>query len=55
MGQKRVLYAAQARREWSRVIPGSDDEVEMEVACRSDLALRGIGEHHQGMEADWAL
>ncbi len=42
MGQGRVLYAAQATREWSRVIPGSDDEAEMKVACRSVLASRGI-------------
>lgn len=34
MGQGPVLYAAQATREWSRVIPGSDDESEMKVACR---------------------
>lgn len=33
MGQGRVLYAAQATREWSRVIPGSDDESEMNIAC----------------------
>lgn len=34
MAQGRVLYAAQATREWSRVIPGSDDEAEMKIACR---------------------
>lgn len=34
MGQGAMLYAAQATREWSRVIPGSDDEAEMKVACR---------------------
>ncbi len=42
MGQGRVLYASQATREWSRVIPGSDDESEMKIACRSVLASRGI-------------
>ena len=40
MGQGRVLYAAQATREWSRVIPGSDDESEMKIACRTVLASR---------------
>ena len=35
MGEGRVLYAAQATREWSRVIPGSDDEHEMKLACRA--------------------
>lgn len=34
MAQGRVLYAAPATREWSRVVPGSDDDAEMEVACR---------------------
>lgn len=42
MGQGRVFYAARATREWSRVIPGSDDESEMKIACRSVLASRGI-------------
>ena len=32
--QGRVLYAAPATREWSRVVPGSDDDAEMKVACR---------------------
>jgi hypothetical protein len=35
MAQGRILYAAQATREWSRVIPGSDDDAEMKIACRS--------------------
>lgn len=30
-----VLYAAPATREWSRVVPGSDDDAEMKVACRT--------------------
>jgi hypothetical protein len=30
-----VLYAAPATREWSRVVPGSDDATEMKVACRT--------------------
>ena len=34
MAQGFVLYAAPATREWSRVVPGSDDDVEMKVACR---------------------
>jgi hypothetical protein len=34
MAQGRVLYAAPATREWSRVVPGSDDDAEMKVACR---------------------
>ncbi|TKB68703.1 MAG: hypothetical protein E8D52_06820 [Nitrospira sp.] len=34
MAQGLVLYAAPATREWSRVVPGSDDDVEMKVACR---------------------
>ena len=34
MGQGRVWYAAPATREWSRVVPGSDDDAEMKVACR---------------------
>jgi hypothetical protein len=34
MGQGRVLYATPATREWSRVVPGSDDDAEMKVACR---------------------
>lgn len=39
MAQGHVLYAAPATREWSRVVPGSDDDAEMKVACRQ--ALRG--------------
>ena len=35
MAQGRVLYAAAATREWSRVVPGSDDDAEMKVACRT--------------------
>ena len=35
MAQGRVLYAAPSTREWSRVVPGSDDDTEMSVACRS--------------------
>ena len=35
LAQGRVLYAAPATREWSRVVPGSDDDVEMKVACRT--------------------
>lgn len=34
MAQGHMLYAAPATREWSRVVPGSDDEAEMKVACR---------------------
>ncbi len=34
MAQGLVLYAATATREWSRVVPGSDDDTEMKVACR---------------------
>jgi hypothetical protein len=34
MAQGRVLYAAPATREWSRVVPGSDDDAEMKVACQ---------------------
>lgn len=34
MARGRVLYAAPATREWSRVVPGSDDDAEMKVACR---------------------
>lgn len=34
MAQGSLLYAAPATREWSRVIPGSDDAAEMKVACR---------------------
>lgn len=34
MGQGRVLYAVPATREWSRVVPGSDDDAEMKIACR---------------------
>ena len=34
MAQGRLLYAAPATREWSRVVPGSDDDAEMKVACR---------------------
>lgn len=34
MGLGRVLYAAPATREWSRVVPGSDDDAEMKIACR---------------------
>lgn len=41
MGQGRVLYAAQATRAWSRVIPGSDDEREMKVACRAVKSTLG--------------
>jgi len=37
--QGRVLYAAPATREWSRVIPGSDDDAEMKVACRTVLPM----------------
>ncbi|MDH4155409.1 MAG: hypothetical protein OEV01_16665 [Nitrospira sp.] len=33
--QGRVLYAAPATRAWSRVVPGSDDDAEMKVACRT--------------------
>jgi hypothetical protein len=40
MGQGPMLYAAQATREWSRVIPGSDDDTEMKIACRSALGSR---------------
>jgi len=35
MAQGPVLYAAPATREWSRVVPGSDDDTEMKVACRT--------------------
>ena len=35
MAQGRVLYAAPATREWSRVVPGSDDHAEMNIACRT--------------------
>jgi hypothetical protein len=35
LAQGRVLYAAPATREWSRVVPGSDDDAEMKVACRT--------------------
>lgn len=38
LAQGRVLYAAPATREWSRVIPGSDDDAEMKVACRTVLS-----------------
>lgn len=34
MAQGPMLYAAPATREWSRVVPGSDDDAEMKVACR---------------------
>ncbi len=34
MAQGPVLYAAPATRQWSRVVPGSDDDAEMKVACR---------------------
>lgn len=34
MAQGRVLYAVPATHEWSRVVPGSDDDAEMKVACR---------------------
>jgi hypothetical protein len=34
MARGRVLYAAPATREWSRVVPGSDDDAEMKVACQ---------------------
>jgi len=41
LAQGPVLYAAPATREWSRVVPGSDDDTEMKVACRTVLpALR---------------
>lgn len=35
LAQGPVLYAAPATREWSRVVPGSDDDAEMKVACRT--------------------
>lgn len=35
LAQGPVLYAAPATREWSRVVPGSDDATEMQVACRT--------------------
>jgi len=35
LAQGQVLYAAPATREWSRVVPGSDDDTEMKVACRT--------------------
>jgi len=35
LAQGRVLYAAPATHEWSRVIPGSDDDAEMKIACRT--------------------
>lgn len=35
MAQGRIVYAAPATREWSRVVPGSDDDAEMKVACRT--------------------
>lgn len=35
LAKGRVLYAAPATREWSRVVPGSDDDAEMKVACRT--------------------
>lgn len=35
MAQGRIVYAAPATREWSRVVPGSDDDAEMKVACRA--------------------
>lgn len=38
LAQGQVLYAAPATREWSRVIPGSDDDAEMKVACRTVLS-----------------
>jgi hypothetical protein len=34
MAQGLVLYAAPATREWSRVVPGGDDDAEMKIACR---------------------
>lgn len=34
MARGRMLYAAPATREWSRVGPVSDDNAEMKVACR---------------------
>lgn len=34
MAQGPVLYAAPATRQWSRVVPGSDDDAEIKVACR---------------------
>lgn len=39
MGQGRVYYAAPGTRQWSRVIPGSDDDAEMKIACRTASAL----------------
>lgn len=38
LAQGHILYAAPATREWSRVIPGSDDDAEMKVACRAVLS-----------------
>lgn len=38
LAQGPVLYAAPATREWSRVVPGSDDDAEMTVACRTVLS-----------------
>lgn len=38
LAQGPVLYAAPGTREWSRVIPGSDDDAEMKVACRTVLS-----------------
>lgn len=37
MAQGHLLFAAPATREWSRVVPGSDDDSEMTVACRTVL------------------
>lgn len=42
MAQGHALYAAPATREWSRVIPGSDDEAEMKVACREFHRSRAV-------------
>ncbi len=34
MGKGRPLQSGKATREWSRVTPGSDGEMEMKVACK---------------------
>ncbi len=34
MGKGRPLHAGKATREWSRVIPGSDGERELKIACQ---------------------
>lgn len=41
MAKGQALYAAPATREWSRVIPGSDDDAEMKVACRQSRVGSG--------------